>query len=79
MDCMCQPTCIFVGALQYDLKILVMLLAFGLLFVLDIPASFFVSILFGLHAGDNSAISNQACSGRFISLGKAKRYKYMKR
>ena len=47
-----------------------MLLALGLLFVLDIPASFFVSILFGLHAGDNSAISNQACSGRFILLGK---------
>ena len=52
------------------LRILVVLLALGLLFVLDIPASFFVSILFGLHAGDHSAISNQACSGRFILLGK---------
>ena len=52
------------------LRILVVLLALGLLFVLDIPASFFVSILFGLHAGDHSAISSQACSGRFILLGK---------
>ena len=52
------------------LRILIVLLALGLLFVLDIPASFFVSILFGLHAGDHSAISNQACSGRFILLGK---------
>ena len=76
MDCMRQPTCIFVGALQYDFKILIVLLALGLLFVLDIPTSFFVSILFGFHAGDNSAISNQACSGR---LDKTKRYEYKKR
>ena len=52
------------------LRILAVLLALGLLFVLDIPASFFVSILFGLHAGDHSAISQQACSGGFILLGK---------
>ena len=52
------------------LRISVVLLVLGVLFVLDVPTSFFVSILFGLHAGDQSAISNQVCSGRFILLGK---------
>ena len=52
------------------LKILGMLLALGLLFVLEIPSSIFLSILFGLHVGDHSSVTKQACSGRFILLGK---------
>ena len=52
------------------LKILGVLLALGLLFVLEIPSSIFVSILFGLHTGDHSAVTKQACSGRFVFFGK---------
>ena len=52
------------------LKILGVLLTLGLLFVLEIPSSFFLSILFGLHIGDQSSVTKQACSGKFILLGK---------
>ena len=52
------------------LKILGVLLALGLLFVLEIPSSIFLSILFGLHFGGHSPVTKQACSGRFILLGK---------
>ena len=52
------------------LKILGVLLALGLLFILEIPSSIFLSILFGLHVGGHTSVTKQACSGRFIFLGK---------
>ena len=52
------------------LNILGVLLALGLLFVLEIPSSVFLSILFGLHVGGHPSVTKQACSGRFILLGK---------
>ena len=51
-------------------RILVVLLALGLLFVLEIPASIFVSILFGLHTGGHSAVAKQICNSEFILFGK---------
>ena len=51
-------------------RILIVLLALGLLFVLEIPASIFVSILFGLHTGGHSAVAKQACNIGFILFGK---------
>lgn len=52
------------------LRILVVLVTLGLLFVLEIPSSIFLSILFGLHVGDHSSIAEQVCSGKFVLLGK---------
>ena len=51
-------------------RILIVLLALGLLFVLEIPASIFVSILFGLHTGGHSAVAKQICNSEFILFGK---------
>ena len=52
-------------------KILVVLLALGPVFVLEIPASFFVTTLFAVHIeGASPAHDNHLCSARFILLEK---------
>ena len=51
-------------------RILSVLMALGPVFVLDVPMSFFVSIVFGVHTGHNSFVKNQTCSGSLILLEK---------
>ena len=51
-------------------RILVVLLALGPAFVLEVPTSFFMFIVFGIHTGDHPYILNQTCSAGFILLDK---------
>ena len=52
-------------------KILLVLLALGPVFVLEIPASFFVTTVFAVHVEDASpAYANHSCSAWFILLEK---------
>ena len=52
-------------------NILLVLLALGPVFVLEIPASFFITTMFAVHLEDSpSAYVNHSCSARFILLEK---------
>ena len=51
------------------LRILLVFVALGPVFVLDVPATTFVSFLFGIHViGKQSSTVNHSCSARFILL-----------
>ena len=51
-------------------RILLVLLALGPVFVLEVPTSFFMFIVFGIHTGDNPFLLNQTCSATFTLLDK---------
>ena len=51
-------------------RILVILLALCPVFVLEVPTSFFMFIVFGIHTSDRPFILNQTCSVTFILLEK---------
>ena len=51
-------------------RILLVLLALGPVFVLEVPTSFFMFIVFGIHTGNHPSIVNQTCSGALIILQK---------
>ena len=50
------------------LKVLLVLVFIGPAFVLEVPTSLFVTIMFGVHTGEYSAIMHQACTGEFVLL-----------
>ena len=49
-------------------RILFVLISIGPVFVLETPASFFMSIVFGVHTGHHSFRQNQTCDGRKGSM-----------
>ena len=51
-------------------RILLVLLALGPVFVLEVPTSFFMFIVFGIHIGNHPSIVNQTCDNAFIILQK---------
>ena len=51
-------------------RILLVLLALGPVFVLDVPTSFFMFIVFDIHIGNHPSIVDQTCDGAFIMLQK---------
>ena len=51
-------------------RILLVLLALGPVFVLEVPTSFFMFIVFGIHIGNHASIVNQTCDSALIMLQK---------
>ena len=51
-------------------RILLVLLALGPVFVLEVPTSFFMFIVFGIHIGNHPSIVNQTCDSALIMLQK---------
>ena len=50
--------------------ILLVLIALGPVFVLEVPTSFFMFIVFGIHIGNHPSIVNQTCDSSLIILQK---------
>jgi peptide/histidine transporter 3/4 len=51
-------------------RILLVLLALGPVFVLEVPTSFFMFMVFGIHIGNHPSIVNQTCDSSLIILPK---------
>ena len=51
-------------------RILLILVALGPVFVLEVPTSFFMYIIFSIHTGHSPFLLNQTCSASFILLDK---------